>query len=92
MDQSNISPATARDIKRLRAKLAERVALGVPPATAERLLNVSHKSLYVMLNAGLLDSYKVGRARRVTLASIEDYIARQIEAHPMPRTRRRPRG
>ncbi len=91
MDQSNISPAAARDINRLRARLAEREALGVPPATAERLLGISHKKIYELLSGGELDSYKIGRARRVTLASIEGFLARQIEAHPMPRTRR-PRG
>jgi len=85
----SIDPAEAREIKRLKTELARAEAFGVSPATAEQMLPCSHKKLYDLLNAGELEGYKVGRARRVTLASIKAYITRQLAQHPAPKTRRR---
>ena len=53
--------------------------VGVPPATAEQMLGISHKKICDLLNGGQLDSYSVGRARRITVESIRAYVARQLE-------------
>jgi excisionase family DNA binding protein len=47
----------------------------VRPAEAEELLGISHKSLYGLLARGELESFTVGTARRIPLASIRKYIA-----------------
>lgn len=57
-------------------------ALAVPPRLACQLLCVGLTRLYELLRAGELESYRHGRARRITVASIRAYIARHIEASP----------
>jgi excisionase family DNA binding protein len=89
-----IDPASIREIARLRARLraqiAQREALGVPPAVAEEMLGCSHRKLYDLLNAGQLDSYKIGvRGRRITVASIKHFIEMQLAQYPRPRARHR---
>src|SRR5205814_2235400 len=81
-DQANINATAVREIARLKAQISEREALGVPPREAERLLSISHKKCYDLLQAGELESYTVGRARRITLASIKNFIARQLAQYP----------
>jgi len=54
--------------------------LAVSPALAWRLLGVCNSTGYKLLAAGELDSFLVGRCRRVTMASIKGLIARRIEA------------
>lgn len=54
--------------------------LAVPPRLACQLLSVGLTRLYELLNAGELDSFHIGRARRITTASIRGFIARQIVA------------
>lgn len=56
--------------------------LAVPPRQACRLLCVGLTRLYELLHAGELESYRHGRSRRITIASIRAYIARQVEASP----------
>jgi excisionase family DNA binding protein len=48
--------------------------LAVPPRLACQLLSVGLTRLYELLNAGELESFHIGRARRITLASIHAYI------------------
>ncbi len=85
-----IDPASAREIARLRARISEREALGVPPAVAEQMIGCSHRTLYNLLNAGELDSYKIGaRGRRITVASIKAFIQNQLAQYPRPRARHR---
>ena len=57
---------------------AASVAIAVPPAEASRLLSISLSRLYALLRAGELDSYAEGRARRITVMSIHNYIERQL--------------
>ena len=52
--------------------------LAVPPRLACQLLSVGLTRLYELLNAGELDSFHIGRARRITTASIRAYIDRQL--------------
>jgi excisionase family DNA binding protein len=54
--------------------------LAVPPRLACQLLSVGLTRLYQLLNAGELDSFHIGRARRITTASIRGFVARQIVA------------
>lgn len=49
-------------------------ARGVPPKKAAELLGCSRATVYQLLRSGELSSYRLGRARRVTLASIEHLI------------------
>ena len=52
--------------------------LAVPPRLACQLLSIGLTRLYELLNAGELDSFQIGRARRITTASISAYIHRQL--------------
>lgn len=52
--------------------------LAVPPSGAEQMLNVSHKKLYELLRDGELESFTIGRARRITVRSIHALIERGV--------------
>jgi excisionase family DNA binding protein len=71
--------------------------VSVPPREAARLLNVGQSRLYKLLRDGELESYRDGRARRITMKSIHDRVNRlgaadkkwqQIAPQP-PRQRKR---
>ena len=66
----------------------------VSPRTACVMLDVGITRLYELIAAGEVDSYLDGRARKITVASIDRRIARLLaeSGHsPQPRRRRRPR-
>jgi excisionase family DNA binding protein len=76
--------------------------LAVRPRDACQLLAVGNTRLYELIGSGQLESYLDGRARRITMASIKQYIARRIaaagpatnsqrETKPQSRGRRQPR-
>jgi excisionase family DNA binding protein len=54
--------------------------LVVKPRVAWRLLGCSNTYGYELLGAGELESYKDGKSRKITMASIKARIARQLEA------------
>ena len=54
--------------------------LAVPPKDAWRLLGCSNSTGYELLAAGELDSFRLGRARRITVDSIRQLIARRLAA------------
>jgi excisionase family DNA binding protein len=56
------------------------VPLAVPPREGCRLLSVSPATLYSLLRTGELESFNIGRARRISTQSISDFISRQIAA------------
>ena len=58
---------------------ADAVPLVVSPKRARQILDCSHKKIYELLNAGELKSIKIGRARRIVMASIDAYIRRGLE-------------
>jgi excisionase family DNA binding protein len=66
--------------------------LVVSPAVAGAMLAVGQTRLYEMLAAGELESYCVGRARRIMMASIRRYIDTRLAADagrkPKPYVRR----
>jgi excisionase family DNA binding protein len=70
--------------------------LAVPPAEAGRMLSLKLSSVYALMRAGELRSFAAGGARRITVASIHEYIARQLADNaewkrisPMPPPRHR---
>lgn len=52
--------------------------LAVRPRDACRMLSICHTRLYELLHEGQFESYRYGRSRRITTASIRAYIERQI--------------
>ena len=52
--------------------------LAVPTKEAGRLLSLSLSRLYELLRAGELQSYEDGYSRRVTMASIHEYVERRL--------------
>jgi hypothetical protein len=53
-------------------------ALVVKPKTAWKMLACSNTRGYELINAKELDSFLDGRSRKITVASIHRYIARQL--------------
>jgi excisionase family DNA binding protein len=54
--------------------------LVVTPRAACRLLSLGNTRLYELIRRRELDSYRDGRARRITMASIRAYVARHFPA------------
>jgi excisionase family DNA binding protein len=52
----------------------------VKPSDACRLLGCGRTRLYQLLNAGELDSFKDGRSRKITVASIHRFVERRLDA------------
>jgi hypothetical protein len=50
----------------------------VKPKTARRMGCWGQARLYELINKGELESYREGRSRLITVASIERYIARKV--------------
>jgi hypothetical protein len=51
----------------------------VRPREARRLLgDCGQKQIYELLNAGELESFREGRARKIVTASIDAYIQRRL--------------
>jgi excisionase family DNA binding protein len=57
---------------------AETKPIGLPPKAAWKKLGCSNAKGYELLAAGELNSYTIGRARRITLESIDRYVARHL--------------
>ena len=66
---------------------------------AARILSLSRSTIYEMMDAGELPSVRRGAARRIPVAALREWVARQAEAatlssgeaatHLLPTTRRR---
>jgi hypothetical protein len=75
----------------------EVVPLVVKPKSAWKMLACSNTHGYELLNAGELESFLDGRARKITVESIRGYIVRRLAPangrikEDRPRRRRRPR-
>jgi len=52
------------------------------------MLGCSHKRLYQLLADGELESFKDGRSRKITVASIQSRIARKLDASRGKKLRR----
>jgi excisionase family DNA binding protein len=58
--------------------------LAVSPRRACRLLSVGNTRLYELIAAGEIESYRDGRSRRITMASIRGRIARLVASARTP--------
>jgi hypothetical protein len=56
--------------------------LVVKPRDARRMLSCSHKRVYQLIADGQLESFRDGASRKITVASIERYIARGLAVRP----------
>ena len=62
-------------------EMRQRVVLPVPldkllrPEQVAEVLDVSRNKVYELMAAGQLRSLKIGRARRVTIVALQDFIA-----------------
>jgi excisionase family DNA binding protein len=72
--------------------------LAVSPRHACKLLSVGNTRLYQLIRSGELESYRDGRVRRITVASVHARITRLLDASTgaatqttPPRKRGRPR-
>lgn len=54
--------------------------LAIPPKQAFAALGVGVTKGYELIATGDLETFKIGRATRVTTESIRAYVARQLEA------------
>ena len=63
--------------------------LAVPPLEAARLLSLGMTKIYRLMRAGELVSYRDGRARRITTASIHEHMARRLADDNAPSSRQR---
>jgi excisionase family DNA binding protein len=52
--------------------------LAVRPSQAAQMLGIGMTKLYELLDEGGLESFHIGRSRRITTASIARYIERQL--------------
>jgi hypothetical protein len=68
-------------------EVAEFTPLVVKPKVAWRMLSCSNTRGYELLAAGELDSFLDGRSRKITVCSIERYIARRLSQEPRRRKR-----
>lgn len=53
--------------------------LGYTPAEVADKLGISRQQVYRMLTAGDLESFRVGRSRRILAESLDLYVARRME-------------
>src|SRR5262249_6052652 len=66
--------------------------IAVPPREARRLLGISNNHLYNLFKSGEIDSFYSGRARRIPVASLHRYVARQLAVSTGKRPPGRPRA
>jgi hypothetical protein len=63
---------------------ADHEPLVVKPKTAWRMLACGNTRGYELIAAGELESFRDGRSRKITVASIKSYIARRLTASNSP--------
>lgn len=52
--------------------------IAIPPKDAFTAIGVGVTKGYELINAGELEAFKIGRATRITTASIDAFVARQL--------------
>jgi excisionase family DNA binding protein len=60
--------------------LSDDAPLVMSPNSAMRMLNCGRTRLYELIEANELESYLDGRSRKITVASIREYVARRLAA------------
>lgn len=58
--------------------------LAVAPKDGFQMIGVSKSKGWELIAARELDTFKIGRATRITTASIEAFVARQLASRPQP--------
>jgi excisionase family DNA binding protein len=66
--------------KQQRNRAVDLEPLAVSPAEACRLLSIGNTRLYQLIGSAELESYRDGRARRITMRSIRARMARLLAA------------
>ena len=56
--------------------------IAVKPKAAAIMLDVSVSTLYELMNAGELKSYRDGASRKILVSSIHDYVERRMSGEP----------
>lgn len=54
--------------------------IGISPQHAKNVIGCGTTKLYELINSGELETYMIGRARRVTMASIKALVERNKAA------------
>jgi excisionase family DNA binding protein len=67
--------------------VASETPLVASPNQTMRVIQVSRKKLYELINTGELESYTEGKSRRITVKSINEYIERRLAAEAARRSR-----
>ena len=57
----------------------------VSPRRAQQLLDIGHSRLYELLSQGELASFKDGKSRKITVASIRAFVARKLAESERPK-------
>jgi excisionase family DNA binding protein len=58
----------------------KQAALAVAPREAGRLLSMCQTRVYELMRSGELENYRDGRARRIPMEAIHNYVARRRAA------------
>jgi len=54
--------------------------IAIPPKDAFAAIGVGVTKGYELINSGELETFKIGRATRITTASVRAFVARQLQA------------
>jgi len=54
--------------------------IAVPPKVGFALIGCGVTKGYELINSGELETFKIGRATRITTSSIQAFVARQVAA------------
>jgi len=85
-------PDISEQISHSRQQAVKATPLAVSPKNAGAMLGYGKTTIHKLLKTGELESFGSGKARRITTASIADYIRRKLEAgQPARRGPGRPR-
>jgi excisionase family DNA binding protein len=57
--------------------------IAVPALDGFRMIGVSKSKGYELIAAREIETFKVGRATRIPVASLEAFVARQLASRPM---------
>lgn len=54
--------------------------IAIPPKPAFDMIGVGVTKGYELINSGELETFKIGRATRITVSSIEAYVERRLNS------------
>lgn len=54
--------------------------ISTSPKNARKAIGCGNTRFYELINSGEIQSYTDGRSRKILVASLRDYVARQVEA------------